>query len=74
MSSIAGNKYCLDKNYGGVLIIWDRIFSTFKEEQKKCNNVYKGNVYDIKMFYGLPVSPESYHVLYQQVRESTSRK
>ncbi|CAL4066099.1 unnamed protein product, partial [Meganyctiphanes norvegica] len=26
------NKWCLDKNYGGVLIIWDRIFGTHQEE------------------------------------------
>ncbi|MGB2128441.1 MAG: sterol desaturase family protein [Flavicella sp.] len=27
------NEEYLDKNYGGVLIIWDRIFGTFKEEE-----------------------------------------
>ncbi|KAK5650203.1 hypothetical protein RI129_001232 [Pyrocoelia pectoralis] len=26
------NFYCLDKNYGGILIIWDRIFGTFMTE------------------------------------------
>jgi len=25
------NRYCLDKNYAGVLSIWDRIFGTFEE-------------------------------------------
>lgn len=25
--------YCIDKNYGGVLIIWDRLFGTFAEER-----------------------------------------
>ncbi|XP_054162263.1 alkylglycerol monooxygenase-like [Oppia nitens] len=24
--------YCIDKNYGGVLIIWDRLFGTFQQE------------------------------------------
>ena len=24
------NRYCLDKNYGGFLSIWDRIFGTFQ--------------------------------------------
>lgn len=28
------NPYCIDKNYGGVLIIWDRIFGTFAAEDK----------------------------------------
>ncbi|CAG0894543.1 unnamed protein product [Darwinula stevensoni] len=26
------NRYCIDKNYAGVLIIWDRIFGTFEPE------------------------------------------
>lgn len=26
------NRYCIDKNYGGTLIIWDRIFGTFQAE------------------------------------------
>ncbi|BFZ22189.1 hypothetical protein BsWGS_25228 [Bradybaena similaris] len=26
------NPYCIDKNYGGTLIIWDKIFNTFEAE------------------------------------------
>ncbi|XP_065255972.1 alkylglycerol monooxygenase [Emys orbicularis] len=29
------NPYCIDKNYGGTLIIWDRIFGTFVAENDK---------------------------------------
>ncbi|XP_017584853.1 PREDICTED: alkylglycerol monooxygenase isoform X1 [Corvus brachyrhynchos] len=29
------NPYCIDKNYGGTLIIWDRIFGTFEAEDEK---------------------------------------
>uniref|UniRef100_A0A674IAX7 Alkylglycerol monooxygenase n=1 Tax=Terrapene triunguis TaxID=2587831 RepID=A0A674IAX7_9SAUR len=29
------NPYCIDKNYGGTLIIWDRIFGTFVAEDDK---------------------------------------
>ncbi|CAG0893914.1 unnamed protein product [Cyprideis torosa] len=29
------NRYCLDKNYAGVLIIWDRMFGTFQPEQEE---------------------------------------
>lgn len=29
------NPYCIDKNYGGTLIIWDRLFGTFAEEKEK---------------------------------------
>lgn len=35
------NPYCIDKNYGGTLIIWDRLFGTFQEET------------DEKVVYGL---------------------
>ena len=27
------NDYCLDRNYGGILILWDRLFGTFVEEK-----------------------------------------
>ncbi|KAF7252851.1 Alkylglycerol monooxygenase [Varanus komodoensis] len=29
------NPYCIDKNYGGTLIIWDRMFGTFVAEKDK---------------------------------------
>ncbi|XP_054281353.1 alkylglycerol monooxygenase-like [Macrosteles quadrilineatus] len=32
--------YCLDKNYGGFLIVWDRLFGTFQEEREKQEIVY----------------------------------
>ncbi len=32
----AVNDHYLDKNYGGILIIWDRVFGSFKEEDEKC--------------------------------------
>ncbi|MBU6377521.1 MAG: sterol desaturase family protein [Gammaproteobacteria bacterium] len=27
------NDYCIDRNYGGILILWDRLFGTFAEER-----------------------------------------
>ena len=27
------NDYCIDKNYGGMLVLWDRMFGTFAEER-----------------------------------------
>ncbi|HEY8048071.1 MAG TPA: lysoplasmalogenase family protein [Ramlibacter sp.] len=30
------NDRYLDRNYGGVLIVWDRIFGSFEEETEKC--------------------------------------
>lgn len=32
----AVNERYLDKNYGGILIVWDRLFGSFKEEDEKC--------------------------------------
>ncbi|XP_017882029.1 alkylglycerol monooxygenase-like [Ceratina calcarata] len=50
------NLYCLDKNYGGVLIIWDRLFGTFMEEKK-----------EDEIIYGLVVSPRTFNPVYLQV-------
>jgi alkylglycerol monooxygenase len=27
------NDYCIDRNYGGILIVWDRLFGSFAEEK-----------------------------------------
>ncbi len=32
----AVNDSYLDRNYGGVLIVWDRLFGTFREEDERC--------------------------------------
>lgn len=34
------NDYCIDKNYGGILILWDRLFGTFIEERADERIVY----------------------------------
>ncbi len=34
------NDYCIDKNYGGIFIIWDRLFGTFTEERNDEPVVY----------------------------------
>ena len=36
----AQNDIYIDKNYGGVFIIWDRLFSTFQEEQDDEECIY----------------------------------
>ena len=36
----AQNADYIDKNYGGLLIIWDRLFGTFKEEQDEQKPIY----------------------------------
>jgi uncharacterized membrane protein YhhN len=32
----AVNERYLDRNYGGILIVWDRLFGSFKEEDERC--------------------------------------
>jgi hypothetical protein len=34
------NDYCIDRNYGGILILWDRLFGTFVEERDDEKIVY----------------------------------
>lgn len=48
------NPYCIDKNYAGVLIIWDRIFGTFEPEGEK-------------VVYGLVHPLETWDLIYGQL-------
>ena len=50
------NRYCLDKNYGAVLIIWDRMFGTFQAERS-----------DVDIVYGLVEQPQFWNPLKHQV-------
>jgi hypothetical protein len=34
------NDYCIDRNYGGIFILWDRLFGTFQEERDEEPVVY----------------------------------
>ena len=34
------NDYCLDRNYGGILILWDRLFGTFVDERAEERILY----------------------------------
>ena len=36
----AQNKHYVDANYGGVFILWDRIFGTYKEEREELKPIY----------------------------------
>ncbi|CAJ0581086.1 unnamed protein product, partial [Mesorhabditis spiculigera] len=43
------NPYCIDKNFGGVFIIWDRLFGSFEAERKDDPPVY-GLIHQEKNF------------------------
>uniref|UniRef100_A0A3Q0RSV3 Alkylglycerol monooxygenase n=1 Tax=Amphilophus citrinellus TaxID=61819 RepID=A0A3Q0RSV3_AMPCI len=57
------NLYCIDKNYGGILIIWDRLFGTFALETEK---VVYGLVFPIKRFEILYVQLHYYLYLWEK--------
>lgn len=54
----AKNPEYIDRNYGGVLIIWDRIFGTFVEEQP-----------DIEIDFGITRQIHSHNPLYLTLHE-----
>ncbi|XP_056142755.1 alkylglycerol monooxygenase [Lampris incognitus] len=62
------NLYCIDKNYGGVLIIWDRLFGTFAPETDK---VVYGLIFPINTFEILCVQ---FHYYVHLWRTSSSYK
>ena len=55
MSTFLGaNRYCIDKNYAGTLIVWDRMFGTFEKEKDE-------------VVYGLTHQAESFNPIWLQV-------
>lgn len=65
----AVNDPYLDKNYGGLLIIWDRIFGSFKEEGEKC--VY-GTRSPLNSWDPIWANFEVYKVLFTDARHASS--
>ncbi|CAB1333438.1 unnamed protein product, partial [Coregonus sp. 'balchen'] len=57
------NEYCIDKNYGGALIIWDRLFGTFAPEGDK---VVYGLVHKINTFEILHIQFHYYKYLWRR--------
>ncbi|OQV16372.1 Alkylglycerol monooxygenase [Hypsibius exemplaris] len=53
------NPYCIDKNYAGALIIWDRMFGTFEPEHQDESVVY-GIITPVASFNGIWVQFNTY--------------
>ncbi|GMT02791.1 hypothetical protein PENTCL1PPCAC_24965 [Pristionchus entomophagus] len=49
------NPYCIDRNYGGTLIIWDRLFGTYAAEKR-----------DERISYGLVENVKSFNAIWLQ--------
>eukprot|EP00127_Corallochytrium_limacisporum_P006813 Clim_evm28s236 gene=Clim_evmTU28s236 len=53
------NRYCIDKNYAGTLIIWDRIFDTFEWE---ADEVVYGLTHNLNTWN--PITAQSAHMVH----------
>ena len=49
------NPFCIDKNYAGVLIIWDRMFGTFASEFSTTEKIQYGLVTNLQTFDPLTI-------------------
>jgi sterol desaturase/sphingolipid hydroxylase (fatty acid hydroxylase superfamily) len=61
------NDACLDKNYGAVLVLWDRLFGSFREETEPC--VY-GTRAPLNSWDPLWAVAQVYGSLWQRVRRT----
>ena len=47
--------YCIDKNYGGILVVWDKLFGTFQLERVDANGK------SVPISYGVRTALQSYN-------------
>lgn len=67
------NPEYIDKNYGGMLIIWDRIFMTFKAEDKSNPPIY-GLVHPVKSFDPIKVQFHTWPIIWRRIKHSCGLK
>ena len=65
----ASNIPYLDKNMGMLLIIWDRIFGTFQEEQE-CEKIKYGLTHDIENLNPVTVIDHEWVALWQDMKKT----
>jgi sterol desaturase/sphingolipid hydroxylase (fatty acid hydroxylase superfamily) len=63
------NEQYLDRNYGGILIIWDRLFGTYEPEDER---VRYGLTTNIETFHPVRVAFHEYVALWQDVRRAAT--
>jgi sterol desaturase/sphingolipid hydroxylase (fatty acid hydroxylase superfamily) len=63
------NEVYLDKNYGGILIIWDRLFGTFQGERER---VRYGLTHDINTYNPVEVAFHEYRDLWRDMKQVRS--
>jgi sterol desaturase/sphingolipid hydroxylase (fatty acid hydroxylase superfamily) len=63
------NKQYIDKNYGGILIVWDKLFGTFEPELRR---VKYGLTKNIRTFHPIKVGYHEFVDIARDVRRSRS--
>ena len=66
------NKRYLDRNHGGILIIWDKLFGTFQRELPQQDPVVYGLTRNIKSYNLATVSVHEYRDMFRDVARSTN--
>eukprot|EP01087_Luapelamoeba_hula_P013165 TRINITY_DN3755_c0_g1_i1.p1 TRINITY_DN3755_c0_g1~~TRINITY_DN3755_c0_g1_i1.p1 ORF type:complete len:534 (-),score=59.71 TRINITY_DN3755_c0_g1_i1:29-1630(-) len=62
------NPYCIDKNYGGTLCVFDRMFNTFQSEIEEVPIVY-GTVHPINTFNAVEANVLPWRAIWANMRE-----
>lgn len=63
------NRYCIDKNYAGTLIIWDRLFGTFEPEGEQ---VVYGLTHTLESFDPVTIQACHFRYMFDLLRKSES--
>jgi sterol desaturase/sphingolipid hydroxylase (fatty acid hydroxylase superfamily) len=61
------NDYCLDRNYGGIFMVWDRMFGSFVEEREGEPIVY-GTLNPLQRWSPLAANLRGYRQIWQDCR------
>ena len=65
------NENYIDKNYGNLLIIWDKIFGTYAEEKEKVNYGIRENV---NTFNPIKITFMNWYLMYKDFKKSRGYK
>ncbi len=64
------NKRYIDRNHGGILIVWDRLFGTFTREQPEVEPVVYGLTTNIESYNLYTVATHEYRDMFREVARS----
>ena len=65
------NPEYIDKNYGNLLIIWDRMFGTFRPEERSVNY---GMVNNVNTFNPIKITTMGWNKIFKDIRTASSFK